>query len=92
MSGYVNVIGPIWWPVGEFCAQTIELTNHDIENMRGDDDGKIARCDIEDWLSTHAGDFQYASDFEAGIGNALYGWKDPESEWTFADCVYGGEE
>lgn len=87
MSGHISVIGNIWMPNAQ-AAYSYGLSEHDIDNMRGED-GKIARCDIERWLSSHAGDFQSIDDFSASIGTANYGWKNEESELLYSDLVYG---
>jgi hypothetical protein len=89
--GSVDVIGTIWMPAVT-AASSISLSSYDVENMRNPDDGKIARNDIEQWLYTHTGDFQSIEDFRAEIGNAVYGWKSEESEFTFSDCMYPSED
>jgi hypothetical protein len=86
----VRLIGQIWQPGVGTCAYSYPLRPYDIENMRGED-GKIARCDIEDWLNKNAGDFSSVDDFAADIGTAAYGWRSEESEMTYFDCMYGDE-
>jgi hypothetical protein len=87
MNGRVEIIGYIWWPNDVVCAYSYSLSAYDVENMRGDD-GKIARREIQDWLDRNAGDFSEVKDFRAEIGTASYGWADPESEFTYSDCMF----
>ena len=89
-AGRVDVIGEIWWPVGETFAYTYTLSPYDVENMRGAD-GRIARREVEAWLGSHAGDFSRVEDFSAVIGMARYGWASEESELVFNDCMFGAE-
>ena len=89
-TGRIEVIGYIWMPSDVPCAYSYSLSSYDVENMRGED-GKIARREIQSWLDSHAGDFSEITDFRATIGNAEYGWSDPESELTYSDCMYPAE-
>jgi hypothetical protein len=88
---YIEVIGTIWMPAVT-AAYRYSLSGYDIDNMRSPDDGKIARREIQGWLDTHAGDFQSVEDFYAEIDGACYGWKNPESECVFINCMYPSEE
>lgn len=91
---HVSVIGHIWMP-NCVCAYDYPISEHDVEMMRNED-GTITREDVEDWLSSHAGDFQSVDDFSAIIGdgeNTLeFGWSDDENEGTYQDCMFGDEE
>jgi hypothetical protein len=70
------------------CGQTLNLTPYDEANI-----GEITRENVEQWLATHAGDFQEIIDFEADLGDApLLPWANEESEMTFHDCVCPSEE
>jgi len=83
----VRVIGQIWQP-GFTCAQTYTLSANDEHNI-----GEPTRENVEDWLSTHAGDFSHIQDFEADIGDAvLIPWADPDSECVYNDCMCPNEE
>ena len=62
---YVDVVGVIWMPT-VMCSLRINVRPYDVEHMR-DDDGTITRSSVEDWLTTHSGDFRAATDFRASI-------------------------
>lgn len=72
------------------AGQTIELSAYDVANAR-DDDGRITRDSIEQWLTKHSGDFQHVIDFSASIedgGNTVeIAWADEANEMTFNDCT-----
>lgn len=61
----VRVVGRIWMPA-VIASNVITMSAYDIDNAR-DEDGKITRESVEDWLGSHAGDFQSIIDFEASI-------------------------
>jgi hypothetical protein len=61
----IDVVGRIWMPAA-VCSLRITMSAHDVENAR-DDDGKITRESIEQWLMTHSGDFSQVMDFRASI-------------------------
>jgi len=82
----VNVLGIIWMPAVE-CAMNYTLSKHDIENM-----GEITRENVENWLDTHAGDFQSIIDFRVDIGDTIIEWKEEENEYKYMDCMYPCEE
>ena len=84
---WVEIIGPIWWPSGAICAQRIELSGHDLENI-----GEFTRDNVEEWLCTHSGDFQHVQDFYATAGDIEIPWDDEESEFTYQDCMYPAED
>lgn len=94
VTSRIEVIGHIWMP-SVVTAMTYTPDAHDVENMR-DDEGNITRAGIERWLDTHAGDFQSVDDFSADIADGdddvTFGWSAPESEITFYDCMYGGDD
>ena len=84
----IRYIGNIWQPGIGICAQTGNLTSSDEANI-----GEPTRENVEQWLATHAGDFQEIIDFEADIGDApLIPWANEDSECTFIDCMYPSEE
>lgn len=90
-KNFVQVIGAIWMPAIT-CAMEYPLADYDLETMRDEESGEITREDIEQWLTTHSGDFQGIDDFRASIGETEYPWTHEESEWTYNECVYGNEE
>ena len=78
----IDILGRIWMPA-IVCGQTLNLTSYDEANI-----GEPTRENVEQWLVTHAGDFQAIIDFEADIGDApLIPWAHEESECTFSDCM-----
>ena len=83
----IDVIGYIWMPGNVPCAQSRDLTSHDIENI-----GELTRDNIQAWIDSHFGDFSNIIDFRADIGDFLSEWSEEESEYTFSDCMYPVEE
>jgi len=71
------------------CSQIQTLSGYDVENCR-DDEGKITRDSVEQWLTTHSGDFQSVQDFSASIedgGNTVeIPWATEDGEMAFNDC------
>ena len=63
---YVDVVGFIWQPGCGPCSMRYELDDYAIGNMRNDD-GTITRDSVEQWLTSHSGDFSRLLDFRASI-------------------------
>ena len=82
---FVQVIGSIWMPAGT-CAMEYTLSRHDVESI-----GDFTRENVEQWLATHAGDFQSIDDFQATVGDAWLEWADEESELLYGDCMFPSE-
>lgn len=93
MKSYVEVLGRIWMPA-VMAAQHINLRQYDIDNMR-DDDGKITRDSLEDWLGSNTGDLQSIYDFSATIkdGESVIqiDWENEENAFEFFDLVSPAE-
>lgn len=86
-KSFIQAIGPIWTPNATGATQ-YNLTHSDIENMGG-----ITRESIDEWLSTHSGDFRSVTDFRADIElpdgrNVIIEWENEESEFIYSDCMY----
>ena len=79
---YIDVVGIIWMPEVT-CAQTIPLTNYDLDNI---DD--FTREAFALWLGSHAGDFQQVIDFSVRIGSETLPWTNEDNELTFNDCMH----
>jgi len=94
VTSRIEVIGHIWMPA-VVAAMNYTPSRYDVENMR-DDDGRITRDGVQRWLDTHAGDFQSVDDFRADIADGdddiVIEWADPESEFTYSDCMFPAEE
>lgn len=88
-KSFIEVLGIIWLPPIE-CAQTITLSQYDVDNIR-EGDGSITRESVEQWLCTHAGDFQSIKDFcasiEDGDKTVDIEWASEQGEMAFADCM-----
>lgn len=89
----ISLIGHIWMPQGIVCAQQIDLTAHDLENLGNPE----SREDVENWLTTHSGDFSEVLDFQAdfhiGDKHVLHDWaKGEDSAIQFSDAMYPAEE
>jgi hypothetical protein len=87
----VRVIGRIWMPAA-MCAMEYDVRPDDLR----DEEGKVTRESIEDWTTTHTGDFQSIEDFEADVEDGEetrdFPWSKEESELTFHDCMYPAED
>lgn len=90
----VEILGVIWMPSAE-CGQVQTLSSYDVENLR-DDDGKITRDSVEQWLTTHSGDFANVIDFHASIEDGEdtieIPRSDEEHELRFCDAMYPSED
>jgi hypothetical protein len=60
-----------------------------------DEDGNITRESVQDWLDSHAGDFQTIDDFRADIADGdrdvIIEWATEDGEMTYSDCMFGDE-
>lgn len=88
-KSFVDVIGYIWMPHNQICSYRYDLSIYDIEIIKYKH-GEITRATIEDWLSSHAGDFSSIEDFKASIEDGDetldFGWaKGEESEMKYQD-------
>jgi len=79
---WIEVIGVIWLPPIT-CAKRIDLSPYDMENI-----GEPTRENVEQWLCTHAGDFQSITDFHAIVGETDIPWATEENEFTYFDCMW----
>ena len=80
---WIDVVGGIWWPYGLKCAMTYKLTPYDMENI-----GEPTKENIEEWLSTHTGDFSSLDGYHAVIGETEIPFETEELECTFQDCMF----
>ena len=88
----VQVIGKIWMPYGRLCAMEYTLSDADLKQY-GIDKENPTRESIERWTQTNTGDFSSIQDFYANIGeNKEIKWKDPESEFTYSDCMFPADD
>jgi hypothetical protein len=89
-KSFVDVLGPIWWPVGAMCSLRINLSSYDIENMRAED-GTIDRDSVEHWLMMNSGDFQAVTDFRASIEDGdttiELDWSSEDNEVAYMDTL-----
>ena len=76
---FVNVVGKGWY--GQSMAYTYDLGKHELECI-----GDFTRENVEQWLGTHAGDFQSILDFEATAGDAWIEFSTDEGSMAYADC------
>lgn len=85
---YVNILGELWMPN---CVVSLHVTlrDYDIENMRTD--GPITREDVNQWLTSHSGDFQRVIDFQASIedGDRTIDipWSSEDTELAYLDTL-----
>ena len=78
------------------AATETTLTQHDIDNMKDEDD-KITRESAERWILLHSGDFQSITDWRADIElsdgtNLIFDWAKEDSEMYYNNCMYGNED
>lgn len=87
----VQVLGGIWWPMGQICAMERNLSSYDLENAK-DDNGEWTRESVARWIDTHMGDFSsivdFRADFSSGGVDFVSEWAHDESEFTWTDCTY----
>jgi hypothetical protein len=104
MRASVGVVGSIWQPGIGPCATVYELSAHDVQVIcdRQDlppfqmpDDATLerefTRDNVQDWLDSHAGDFQSIDDFDAQCGPVTIEWAKEDSGYIFLDCMYPEE-
>ncbi len=91
-ENYVNVLGYMWLPNSQ-ATYRYDLRQYAIDNMK-DDEEKITRESVENWLSMNAGDFQSITDFYAIIDNesVVIDWEKEENEITFNDIQFPVED
>lgn len=90
----VRIIGNLWMPQCPAATQ-VEVTSYDLENMR-DDDGKLTRDSVEQWVMTHSGDFSSVTDFyaslEDGEATVEIPWSSEENELAWGDAMHPAED
>jgi hypothetical protein len=73
--------------MGGKATMTYTLDKFDRENI-----GELNRESIEDWLTTHSGDFQSIIDFSASLDDLEIPWSNEESEFEYGDITYPSED
>lgn len=86
-KNFVQVIGKIWQPGCRICAYEYPLTSYDLENI-----GELNRENVEQWLCSHAGDFQSIKDFRVSVQDIEIPWNSEESEMDYSDCMFPCED
>ena len=101
---YVQVVGQIWMPSAttamEYMLSARDVADiNEIADLRAANSkpgdyvqDEITREDVAEWLTTHSGDFQSVTDFNASIGDTDIDWDDEENAFIYNNCVYGDEE
>jgi hypothetical protein len=91
-KSFIQVIGPIWMPP-VICAMQYDLGEWEMGHFQ-----TFTREGVEVYLSSRSGDFQCINDFYADLYDPVdkkdyvIPWADPESEYTFNECMYPSEE
>src|SRR5438105_1093168 len=85
----IDAIGYIWQPGVGVCAQSRDLSAHEIEQIGNPQD----RAAVAAWIATHFGDFQQVVDFRADFHllddmHVVHEWQQEESDLAFQDCMY----
>ena len=85
----VRIVGGIWLPYGATYALDKDLSDYDVRNLR-DEEGKITRESIEQWIACNSGDFSSIIGWSASIednGETLdFPWPSEEIECQYFDC------
>lgn len=76
----VDVLGKGWY--GQTIATQYKLSSYDRESMAHTRNG------VQEWLDTHADDFQYVTDFSASLDELEIPWADEENAFAFGDIMY----
>jgi hypothetical protein len=83
---WIDILGVIWLPPVT-AGYKQSLTKYDMENI-----GEPTRENVEQWLTSHSGNFQRVIDFHAVVGEVDIPWEKEENEFEYLDCVGGCEE
>ena len=83
----VYVTGGIWMPYGAKAAVCYDIRPSEAEAIK-------TREDLEDWASTHTGDFSSIDDISADFGSTgiVIPWKTEDGEFQYIDCMYPSED
>jgi len=88
----IEVLGGIWMPYGAPCAQYHDLSPYDLAHIEDPKD----RDSVERWVHMNFGDFSSIKDFRADFHidneHIVHDWKDPDSEFTYVDCIFPAED
>lgn len=98
-TSFVDVLGRLW--MGGVASLRIRLSDYDIRNIQdhstdeGDKHGQINRAGLEQWLTSHSGDFQQVIDFSASIEAVANGkdrtfdfdWASEENAMQYLDTI-----
>ena len=88
-TSVVYVVGVIWMPAIT-CAQTLTLSDYDIRNAQ-DENGAVTRESLEQWLTSHTGNFRSVTDFsaslEVGDDTVEIPWATEEGELAYLDAT-----
>ena len=84
----INVLGKLWMP-NTTAATQLNLSQYDLDNIENPRD----RDSVEQWLTSHSGDFSqvldFSADFHIGDEHIVHEWaKGADSEYRFLDCMY----
>ena len=63
-----------------------DLSDYDLGNI-----GEFTRDNVEQWLTSHSGDFQEVIDFTAVCGKEEIPWSSEDNEMTYLDTISDGE-
>jgi hypothetical protein len=83
-SAYVIILGKMW--MGGIASMQKDLSDHDLENIE-----EFNRENVEEWLTSHSGDFQEVIDFRAVCGETEIDWESEDNESAYLDTLGDGE-
>ena len=93
-KSFVRVLGRLWMPRCVAATQ-LNLCASDIDNMRGPA-ARITREAVEQWVSSHSGDFSQVLDFSASIedgdNTVEFSWSSEDNEVSFYECMNSAED
>lgn len=82
---YVRILGKPWMSRCD-VSMDVNLSDHDLENI-----GEFTRDNVEQWLTSHSGDFSEVTDFTAVCGETEIPWSSEENEMAYLDTISDGE-
>lgn len=96
----IKVIGAIWQPGFDHCAQKYTIPRHELNNMLQAAEkthiGSLRREDLEPWVGSHTGDFSIIQDWSASLSmdgsDKEIPWEKPESAEHYFLAMYGDRE
>jgi len=78
---FIQILGKMWMPKSN-ASQERALSDYDLENI-----GEFTRENVEQWLTSHSGDFSEVIDFTAVCGEIEIHWSNEDNEMAYLDTL-----